>query len=120
MPHQRAQIAGQGLGAARPQGDEIFGHHRIGGALPPQIGRDFAEQFAIVGEQFRRSERLAAFQRVFAQHARAKTVDGEHRSQIDFFHRLLQAATQGGGRFAGAGQMRGEDGAGEQHVGCCV
>lgn len=81
--------------------------------MSPQIGRDFAEQLAVVGEQFRRGERLAAFQRVFAQHARAEAVDGEHRGQIDLFHRLLQTAAQGGGCFAAAGQMRDQDGAGE-------
>ncbi len=90
--HQRAQVAGQGGGAGRPQRHQIVGHGGIGGALPPQVGGHLAEQFAVVGQQLRRGKGLAAFQRVFAQHARAKAVDGEDGRQVDFFHRLLQAA----------------------------
>ncbi|MCW0462782.1 hypothetical protein NB717_003850 [Xanthomonas sacchari] len=117
MPHQFTQIGGHAVRSARPQRHQVLGHRRIGGALPPQVGGDVAQQFAVVGEQLRRGEGLAAFQRVLAQHARAEAVDGEDGGEVDVLGGLLQAAAQGRWGFGAGGQVRGEDGAGEGDVG---
>ena len=56
--------------------------------------RDRLAQHEVAGQQFRRMEALAAFQRMLAQHPRAEAVDGEDGGQVDLVGGLAQAAAQ--------------------------
>ena len=83
-----------------PQGLQILRCIRLLCAYPPHIGGHVFAQCTVTGQELRGSKTGISVQRMLAQYARAKPVNGEDRGQINFQYRLLQAPPQGCGRLA--------------------
>ena len=110
--HQQRQVLRQRLVTRRPQRREVLDAVVVTAMRAPQVGGDRLAQHEVAGQQFRRMEALAAFQRMLAQHPRAEAVDGEHRCLVDAVGRGPQAAPHRVAGLAAGGQVRVDQGGG--------
>ena len=119
LAEQGRQVGGQ-LCVVLPQ----RGQHRdlvgILGQHPPQVSGHLGMQRLEVGDQLRAIQAVATVQRVLAQHPGTETMDGEHCSQVGFFGGQAQALFQCRCRLAAAGQVIGQDGAGQGDFRRCI